>query len=193
MIAISASQGQGKSTVLNSLQKLGYNVSTHKTSREILQKWNYSLEEVNSFPKLNYNFQLEVIRNHRANDIKCKLNETTYRLGPTFQERSYADIFSYTMLSMGSYNSYSKFIDEYYDQCKKYQQDYTCVIYLTGRKDYTPENDGVRSINKQYAKCVDILIKQYIQEFDNGNVLYVDTPSHDERIKIITEHIRKFE
>ena len=191
MIAISASQGQGKTSVLNSLRDLGYFVSTQKTSREILTSWNYTLEEVNSFPKLNANFQTEMLKRHHGNDILHIHNEFIYNEGHVFQERSYADIMAYTMMSMGSYNTYSDYIDDYYEKCKKYQSYYSCVIYLTGREGYIPEADGVRSINKQYAKCVDILIKQYIQEFDIGNVLYINSPDHNERIRLITEHIEK--
>lgn len=193
MIAISASQSQGKSSVLNSLAELGYTVSTQKTSREILKDWNYTLEDVNSFPKLNYNFQLEILRRHRANDLKHIKNELIYKEGSVFQERSYADVFAYTMTSMGSYNSYSIFIDEYYENCRKYQQDYQCVIFLSGRKGYEPEHDGVRSTNKHYAKATDILIRNYVEEFDNGNVLYIDEADHTKRLEIIIEHIKRFQ
>lgn len=186
LITISGAQGQGKSTVLNSLQELGYNVIPRKTSRSILSDWGYTLNEVNKYAPLTRRFQEEIIKRQQENDLVGIQSSDI-----NFSERSYADIFSYCINILGPFNEYNEWMDNYYNTCKSLQQNYDCVIYLSGRVGYTPEDDGVRSINKHFTKFIDIAIKHYVTDFDNGNVLYVDTPYHDERIELITTRIEQ--
>jgi predicted ATPase len=188
LITISGAQGQGKSTVLNSLEKLGYNIVPRKTSRSILSDWGMTLNEVNKYAPLTKRFQEEIIVRQQENDASV-INSSSIN----FSERSYADIFSYCLNIIGPFNEYTDWLNGYFDRCKKLQQNYDCVIYLSGRKEYVPEDDGVRSINQHFTKMIDIVIKSHIQAFDNGNVLYVDTPDHEKRISMIVEHIQKLE
>lgn len=186
LIGVSASQGQGKTTVLNDLAKLGYNVIPQKTSRSILNEWNLTLNQVNSVNFLTQRFQDEIIKRH-YNNITPIIDADTIHI----QERTLADIFGYCINIMGPFNQFDAWLNQYYTDCKQLQQNYDCVIYLTGRKDFNVVDDGVRSTNKHFSNMMDMLIKHYVTDFDNGNVLYVDTPIHDERIKIIAEHLEK--
>lgn len=186
LITISGAQGQGKSTVLNSLAELGYNIVPRKTSRSILSDWGYTLNEVNKYTPLTKNFQEEILIRQHEND-KSVLNSSDIN----FSERSYADIFSYCMNIMGPFNEYNTWLNDYHDRCKTLQQNYDCVIYLSGRKDYAPEDDGVRSINPHFTKMIDLTIRHFVQDFDNGNVLYIDTPNHEERINMILNKIEE--
>ncbi len=108
------------------------------------------------------------------------------------QERSLADIATYAILSLGMYNNYNGWMDEYIERAKQLQQSYKCVIYLSGRKNYTVENDGVRSINKNFSIVTDLIIKNYVDSFST-NVVYVDTPLHEERIEIISKKLEELQ
>lgn len=186
LIGISASQGQGKTTVLKSLEKLGYTIIPQKTSRSILESWNMTLNQVNATNWLTQKFQDEILTRHYNNFLHIK-NLPNINI----QERTLADVFSYGLNILGPFNQFDIWLDEYYEKCKKLQQNYDCVIYLSGRKNFKVEDDGVRSINKHFSNMIDMLIKYYVNDFDNGNVLYVDTSNHEERIEIIVNHLEK--
>lgn len=184
IISLSGSQGQGKTTVLESLRCLGYSVVEQKTSRSILGEWGFTLNEVNKYPPLTKQFQREVIKRHFGN-MEALIDTTDIHL----MERSFADIFAYCMFAIGSFNEYDAFMDEYFIQCKTYQQAYRHVFYLTGRK-IVPEDDGVRSTNKFFAQAVDREIWQMLQQMDDlGRLTLVNTSDHDERIALIENTI----
>jgi predicted ATPase len=180
LITISGSQGQGKSTVLTSLAERGFNIVTYKTSRLILDEWGVTLNEVNKDLELKKRYQNEVLIRHHQNNIAAIESNELY-----FSERSYADIFTYTLFSLGPFNEYSTWLDEYYEKCKAAQQGYAGIIRLSGRTANV-DNDGVRSVNQHFTEAIDIVLHHYLLDF-GGNVLHVDTPDHDERIGIILE------
>jgi predicted ATPase len=186
LIGVSASQGQGKTTVLNSLAELGYSVVPQKTSRSILSRWGMSLAEVNAYAPLTAKFQEEVVRVHAEN-----MDQYNVAHGAVLQERTLADIFTYALNILGPFNQFDAFMNDYFHKCKKLQSKYDCIIYLSGRPDLVPENDGVRSINRHFTKMIDIMIKHHVEAFDTGNVLYVDTPNHKQRIAHIVAHLEK--
>lgn len=186
LISISGAQGQGKTSVLNSLAELGYIVIPKKTSRSILADWGMTLHDVNKDHRLTHKFQEEIMVRQQRKDLTLLKSDVI-----NFTERSYADIFSYALNILGAFNEYDEWMNDYYRRCKEYQQSYDCVIYLSGRPDYKPENDGVRSINTQFAKMMDLVIKHYVDDFNNGNVLHVNTPNHQERVAVIVESIER--
>ena len=59
LVAISGSQGSGKSTVLAELQKRGHNVVTRKTSRSIMSDWGVTLKQVNNDHELTLGFKMK--------------------------------------------------------------------------------------------------------------------------------------
>jgi len=185
LISISGAQGQGKTTVLNALAERGYNVIPKKSSRSILIDWNMSLHDINKNHQLTLEFQEEIIARQKEKDSEI-LDSAIIN----FTERSYADIFSYALNILGAFNEYDDWMNDYYQRCKEQQQTYDCIIYLSGRSMYKPENDGVRSVNTQFAKMMDIVIRHYVDDFDNGNVLHVDTPEHNARISMILERLK---
>lgn len=189
LIGVSAAQGQGKTTILNDLTLKGYEVIKNKTSRSILKRWGYNLAEINAYAPLAVKFQDEILKVHEENN-NYAINSSEIVL----QERTYADVMSYAIFTdIGGNNYYSKWIDDYYNKCKELQNDYACVIFLSGRKNFEVQDDGVRATNKHYQKAIDMLIKLYVEEFNSkGNVLYVDTSDHNERVEMITKHIKRF-
>jgi len=185
IFSISGPQGQGKTTVLNTLKDRGYKVAEQKTSRSILSEWGMTLNEVNKYAPLTKKFQEEIIERHFAS-VQPHIDSDEVVL----IERSFADIFNYATFAIGSFNEYSEWMDRYWERCCEYQSKFACVFYLTGRA-ITPEDDGVRSANKHFARAVDVVIRNNLEEMRNlGCRMYVvDTPAHDTRIDIISDVI----
>jgi nicotinamide riboside kinase len=182
IITISGSQGQGKTTVLASLAEMGYSVIPHKTSRAILNEWGYTLNEVNKDLELTKKFQEEILHRHHQNSIEAYESDDVY-----FSERSYADIFTYTLFALGSFNEYSVWLNEYYENCKEGQKIYSKVIKLGGRL-VDIDDDGIRSVNEHFTNAIDLVLNYYLNDF-NVPIVNIDTPDHDKRIELILENI----
>lgn len=181
LVAICGSQGQGKTTVLSSLQERGHRVSFPKTSRSILEEWGVTLEEVNKQPKLKMEFQDEIIKRHYEHNMGSAESGDHV----IFTERSFADIFVYTVLSLGPFNEFSTWLDDYYNRCKEYQKIYSSIFKLEGRVNDV-EEDGVRSVNQHFTQSIDTLLRYYLDDF-GVRVNIIDDPDHTNRIKLIEE------
>lgn len=193
ILGISAAQGQGKSTVLSSLTEKGFNVVGTQTSRSILAEWGSSLSEIDNSPKLRKSFQEEIIKRH-FETIEPHLNTSEVFL----VERTFADIFAYTLLSMGSYNEYNSWLNSYYDRCVEYQKHFTKVFLLTGLRKSNVEDDGVRSINEHFSFVVENTIRHYLARMEadskiykGGQVVLIDSPIHEERLEQITYYLEE--
>ena len=192
IIGISAGQGQGKSTLIDlackhdKVEKLNL-----QTSREILAEWGYTLDEVNRYLPLKKQFQEECLRKHTR-----ALNEA-YGTGfgyPTHDddtvllvERTFSDIYAYTVLGMGAFNEYSEWLEDYGRRCAEAQKTYfSKVVFLSGR-DYSPEDDGVRSINREFSDVANYLIQRYTDQF--SDVIHIDVPDLDLREEMMGDII----
>lgn len=192
IVSICGAQGEGKTTVLNELKRLGYSVVERKTSRSILSELDMSLEEVNKYPPLTKYFQNLIIERHSQIFLKraqCEHQMTPDLFGGevVFIERSFADIFTYALMALGSFNDYSDFMDEYYERCKSLQNRFDKVICLRGRvtEDAHAESDGVRSTNKHFIRLVDTSIRKYASEMAPNIYHEVNTPILETRISEI--------
>src|SRR5271170_4203684 len=117
LISISGSQGSGKTTILNEIKKLGYSVIERKTSRSILSEWNVTLDQVYGDRLLSEQFQNELLSRKQA-DERDAVNDRDLH----FTERSYADVFAYTLITNGWANKQSAWIDQYFIDCRKAQK-----------------------------------------------------------------------
>lgn len=180
---ISGSQGQGKSTVIKTLEGRGYKVVPNKTARSILADLDLSLSDVYSSAPLTVLFQSEIIKRH---NLICQ--EYAEKNEIYFIERSYADIFAYALAILGPHNKYSGWLNTYYDTCKQLQKTFAATFYLTGRQA-TVEDDGTRSINLHFSRLMDENIKYYVNDFGNRNGRYsfvINTPDNTERVSQIS-------
>lgn len=153
LIAISGSQGLGKSVLIEHLKtEQNYNTIERKTSRSILADWGVSLSEVNNDRQLTLKFQDEILTRKIADEHEAATSQSLY-----VTERSFADLFTYAVVAVGKDNECSDWVDEYYNKCLNAQHAYLGVIYLTrqGRLHGKIVNDGVRGINQYYGIMVD--------------------------------------
>jgi predicted ATPase len=189
LIGISSSQGAGKSTVISKLDELGYSTVKRKTSRSILSDWNITLDQVNSDPVLAMKFQEEILQRKYEDDTMTLNTAQLVSCNPiVFSERTFLDLFCYALVALGSTNSCSDWLDDYYRKCMKAQQIYDKVYYLTAGH-FKPEHDGVRGSNSHYSRMVDIVMFDYYKQMTQpARQCVIDTPNFKDRIAIITSH-----
>lgn len=191
LVAISGSQGSGKSTILNEIKKLGYNTIERKTSRSILEEWGVTLQEVNENPTLTTKFQDEIIARKNADEALALFAARPLKSEVLFfTERTYADLFTYSLVSLGVHNTYSKWLDEYYEKCMRYNQSYGLVYYLRAGQ-FNVVHDGVRGSNKHYSRMVDLTMLDFTKQMThNSKLTVIETPDLEQRVNIITLQAR---
>lgn len=183
LAAVSGSQGAGKSTIIQELHNLGYPIIQRKTSRSILSEWDVTLDDINNDPNLTMKFQDEILK-RKFLDEKEAIDTSQI----IFTERTYADLFTYALVSLGKNNHFSEWLNEYYYKCMKFQQAYDQVFYLTAGH-FTPVADGVRGANKHYSSMVDLTMREFTQQMTPGARLnIISTPVLRERTTIIDIH-----
>lgn len=184
LIAISSSQGAGKTTALQALSDRGYKIVERKTSRSILKDWGVSLQDVNSTPDLTIKFQDEILTRKLADDSQSVTDSTAC----VFTERSFVDLFTYSLVALGHDNRYSDWLDDYYHRCISAQQIYDKVYYFTAGH-FKVEADGVRGSNRHYSRMVDITMFEYYKQMTApSKQCVIDTPSFGDRVAILTSH-----
>lgn len=184
LIAISGSQGSGKSTVLRELKMKGYAVIGRKTARSILEEWNLTLDVVNADSDLKKAFQEELVRRKVTDELEASLSSDII-----FTERTYSDLFTYALISFGQYNKYDTWLDDYFNKCREHCKSYNYVFFIQSLFSDNIEEDGVRSINKHYSKMVEReMISNTKQMIDPMNLSLISTYDLDCRVMSV-EHI----
>ena len=180
LIAISGSQGSGKSTTLNALKEKGYQTIERKTSRSILTEWDVTLQEVNDNPELTVKFQDEITKRKFADEEDAKNSDKIW-----FTERTHTDLFTYALVSLGKDNQHGDWLNKYHDTCKEFNKVYSKVFYLTAGH-FTIEHDGVRGSNDHYSKMVDLVMLDFTKEMvDNSVLKIINTPDLTQRVENI--------
>lgn len=180
LAAVSGSQGAGKSTIINELLELGYPVIQRKTSRSILSDWGVTLDDINNDAELTMKFQDEILKRKYMDEKEGFESKSII-----FTERTYADLFTYALVSLGKNNRFDDWLNEYYYKCMKFQQSYDMVFYLTAGH-FTVVSDGVRGANRHYSSMVDLTMREFTQQMTPGHRLnIISTPVLRERTTII--------
>lgn len=180
LVAISGSQGCGKSTILKRFEDAGLNVVGRKTSRSILQDWNVTLQEVNANPELTMKFQDEISNRKLLDEQRFIDSKEVY-----FTERTHADLFTYALVSLGKDNQYSEWLQRYYENCMRLNQMYKHVYYLRAGH-FNIEADGVRGANHHYGRMVDLTMLDMTQQMIlPGKLTVVETPDLTQRVNMI--------
>lgn len=181
LVAVSGSQGSGKSTILGKLKEQGFNIIERKTSRSILNDWGVTLQQVNNDRELTLKFQDEIIT-RKAIDERHAIDSNEL----WFTERTYADLFTYALISLGKDNENSEWLNDYYSKCMGYQQSYHHVYYLTAGW-FNIEHDGVRGSNHHYSRMADLAMREYTEQLSIPSRLsVVKTPDLKERVDLIS-------
>lgn len=150
LIAISGSQGSGKSTLVDRLAALGYKTVQRKTSRSIMKEWGVTLQQVNSDNDLTLRFQDEILKRKFEDEQEAVASSEIY-----ITERTFADFFTYALITLGKDNTFSTWLNEYYDKCHAYNQHFHHTVYLKSGL-FPLEHDGVRGSNEHYSRMVHV-------------------------------------
>jgi len=181
LIAISGSQGSGKSTVLNGLKDMSYNVIERKTSRSILSEWEVTLDEVNNNHDLTIKFQNEITKRKWEDEITAIASPEFW-----FTERTHMDLFTYALSVLGRDNNYNDWLNRYYDTCVAHTKAYHAIYFLPNTC-FDVESDGVRGENKHYSQMVNTMLLQYLQQSHSKKLIVVNECNVSERISTITK------
>jgi predicted ATPase len=184
IFSLSGTQGCGKTTILKSLSKMGFNVIKRKTSRSVLSDWNIKLSDIYSNQKLMMDFQSELI-SRKYSDEKDYINGDDI----WFTDRSYVDLLIYSTIIIGHNNNNSVWLDLYYAQCKKYQSIYESVFYISPLPFII--SDGVRNSNEAFNLMVDFSIHGYLKKFNRINIIEISSNSNSERVEQILKSLPK--
>lgn len=181
LIAISGSQGSGKTTVLNALKEKGYPIIERKTSRSILEDWGVTLQQVNNNAELTIKFQEEISERKFADEYHAMNSDEVW-----FTERTHSDLFTYALVSLGKDNIHSEWLDMYYKMCEAYnERSYDKVFYLTAGH-FNIEHDGVRGSNRHYSRMVDLTMLDFTKQMLDSSILkIIDTPNMTYRMNQI--------
>jgi predicted ATPase len=184
LISIAGSQGSGKTTVLKKLKEKGFKIIERKTSRSILEDWGVSLNQVNNDRDLTIRFQNEIVDRKLQDEYFATQSSDIY-----ITERTYADLFTYALVSIGKDNDFSDWLKDYYEKCIAVQQSYTMVYYLKAGH-FQPENDGVRGISIHYSRMIDLVMQDITTQMTSpSKINLIDTPCLHQRIAIIESQV----
>jgi predicted ATPase len=186
LVALTGPQGGGKSTLTEYFQNLGFPIITRKTARSILGEWDKTLHDVNNDFGLSLKFQEEVIKRKHEDEMEAITDKDRI----WFIERSFTDVFAYTLVNFGKNNEYNEWLNDYYVRCKEYQKYYTAVIYIPG--GFFPiREDGVRGINQHYGKMIDLVMDHYVRKMTLPKRLhFLDKMDINERVQDIGNFVK---
>jgi len=192
LIAISGSQGVGKTTIINELIKQSSNRFRieRKTSRSILQDWDVSLADVNADPMLTLKFQDEILQRKIYDD-----QPTQHGVDDIwFTERTPIDLLGYATVQLGSINTHSTWLDQYAEQCINFvnsSNTYSHIFFLTAGH-FLVSHDGVRGSNQYYSTLVDAAMFKFHTKYVNPQLLTViDSSNAEDRLNQINNKILK--
>lgn len=188
LIAVSGSQGSGKTWILNEIKKLAFEVIERKTARSILLEWGVTLNDVDDDLELRVKLQDEISKRKFEDEIEAAKSANLY-----FTERTHADLFTYALVSLGKNNDYEEWISEYYKKCMRYNQELYRLVYYLRAGHFNVVHDDVRGSNIHYSRMVDLVMHDITQQMVHVSKLTViETPDLDQRVNIITNQSMQF-
>lgn len=180
LVAISGSQGSGKSTLIRQFEDAGYKSIERKTARSVLADWSLTLEEVYSDPTLTMRYQHELLDRKYADELTAA-NDIAQVF---FTERTYADLFGYALAYLGPRNDCADWLEEYFQMCNDCNHlNYRQVFFLTAGH-FTVEHDGVRSTSRHFSRMMDLTMRDLTEQMVNEQQLTLVSESDlDKRVE----------
>lgn len=182
LIAISGSQGSGKSTILDEMEKLGHTVIRRKTARSVLHDWAITLQEVHEDLELRIRLQEEISHRKYEDEIEAAQSNSL-----VFTERTHADLFAYTLVAIGGNNEHDTWLNEYYKKCIEYNQKLYSLVYYLRAGHFNVVNDGVRGYNIHFSRMVDLVMQDITEQMVHTSKLsIINTPDLEQRVHIVS-------
>lgn len=180
LVAVSGSQGSGKSTVISKLKE-HHTVVDFKVARSLLEEWDTTLEEIYRDVDLTMKWQDAILDAKIASEANVRFDP-----GICFTERSYADLFTYSLIYLGKENRCSEWLNSYYSKCLAAQQTYDKVFYLRAGR-FPVSHDGIRGSGHHYSRLADLVMLDVTQRLSPINHVVIETADLDDRVDTIRE------
>ena len=192
LIAVSGAHGVGKSTLLNELAMLDYNVDNFKVSRSVQKKMGYaSLAEALTSYNLMKGFQEVIIQEKFEHDNR--LSSRSSLNDKIFVERSFFDILIYAELWNEKLNTNESNPDDWLEgfriACLEWQKIYDRLIIIQTNSDIPFEKDKERGDAESQQQFNDRLVE--LCEFSNIPYLIIKESNLQKRVNETINFVEK--
>ncbi len=186
LIAVSGSQGSGKSSLINALiERNDYKVIERKTARSVLTDWGITMNNVFNNTNSICEFQDELLRRKFNDEREARNSDDIW-----FTERTYIDLLAYTVANVGRFNEHSNWLDDYYTKCIHNHAHYDKVIYIhDGLFDI--QSDGVRPTNTHYSAMISSFIETYLKGHTLGKLVSITQRDLQHRVDVVESTINQ--
>ena len=189
LIAISGSQGVGKTTLLQHLSKGNYTVDTFKVSRAVQKEMGYSslCSAVDTFEKMK-KFQENIILRKFEHDSRLIEN-----IGDkiVFTERSFIDVLAYAELWCTHFpkmkSSTSNWLCGFKEACFNFQNIYSGLVLIEPNDSIRFEDDPERGA-VETQRQIDRRLKE-LSGYLNIPVQFIDVHDINERVQVVVNFV----
>jgi predicted ATPase len=182
LVAVSGSQGAGKTTIINKLIEKKFRSVKRKTSRSIQSEWNVTLEDIIRNPDLTVKFQDEILL-RKMNDERLARGSN---MDIVVTERTYADLFTYAVIWLGRENRFKDYLNDYYNRCMRAQQSYDLIYFIKGGHFPITFDPNRAAVSPHYGRMVDLTMFDItVQMSHPSRVNVIDVLDADQRANII--------
>lgn len=185
LVAVSGSQGAGKTTIINKLiekNNVQFRSVERKTSRSIQSQWNVTLEDIIRDPDLTVKFQDEILL-RKMNDERLARGNN---MDIVVTERTYADLFTYAVIWLGRENRFKDYLNDYYNRCVRAQQSYDLIYFIKGGHFPIAFDPNRAAVSPHYGRMVDLTMYDFTMQMSHpSRVNVIDVLDANQRANII--------
>ena len=187
IIGISGSQGQGKTTLADGLVRndSSFEIIGTNLARSTMYHMDLTLDDINTNHYIKRNFQNKLLNRMKLlYTDEHIMSEKKYIL-----DRTYLDLFVYTLIGLGYYNEHNNFVDDYYNKCIEYHKDIAMTYILSGR-ELKVENDGIRGYNQHYSVMVSDLMEKFSAKMIKNFYCILRLENKEDKISAILTYLK---
>lgn len=167
IFAISASQGQGKTTFISDLIKhsefrTNFSVYPTKSARAIISKYGGDLQKIYADKNMLCDFQLDILKLH------TEIFNYQYYTRFLLVERSFMDILAFSVINLGRFNDLTDWLNAFESACNANQKKIEGTFKL--RKCLSATNDGVRPTNELFNEAYDSYLSTLVQKYKHFDI-----------------------
>lgn len=190
LVAVIGAQGVGKSTLLNEIAMLDYNVDNFKVSRTVQKELGFTdLSEIFYSFKTMRKFQEQVLYRKHLHDIRLKEDSDS---DITFVERSFFDILAYTESHIDRLEDPSlpmkNWLDGYKTACMNYQDTIYDGIVLIEPNDNVPFEDDPARADFITQQAIGDRLRELVS-FSSTPVLYLHSHCNKTRTNDVVNFV----
>lgn len=170
-IIFTGAQGTGKTSVMDALPDSLYKIKG--VTRKVITEKNLTINEYSDNCSQKHIFD--------AYEHQLTINDNY------IAERGLIDVFAYSVSRMKANRCSPTLIETQYEHLKKFSENNKDVVYVYFPIEFDVVSDGIRSIDKEFQKEIDCIIKEILEELKTryGTKFITVSGSVEERAKQI--------